>query len=99
MVLLGWDSRFGNFRSRHSSSFTFESKEHGRVLFVRSICASKCDSALGNRRSNLLVWKEKRRETMIERLQVWPLKFEVKAMTKQKKGSLNSLTFIFEDSE
>ena len=83
-VLLGWNSRFGNFRSFYVSSFTFESKEHGRVLFVRSICASKCDSAMDNCRCNLLVWKEKRRETVIGLLQVWSLKFGVKVMAKQK---------------
>ena len=70
MVLLGWNSRSGDFRNRHIGSFAFESKEHGRVLFARSICAGKCYSIMGDCRSNLLVWKEKRRETGIGRLQV-----------------------------
>jgi hypothetical protein len=68
MVLLGWNSHFGNLRGCHISSFACKSTEPTRVLFVRSVFADKRNTALDNCWGNLLVWKEKGKGTIISLL-------------------------------
>lgn len=65
VVLLGRSSCLRSFGDFYVSSCTFKSTEPARVLFARSVFADKHNNTLGDCWDNLLVWKEKGKETMI----------------------------------
>jgi hypothetical protein len=68
VVLLDYHSHLSRFGNFHISSCAWKSIKLARVLFVGSIGADKRNITLGYRWGNILVWKEKGKETIISLL-------------------------------